>query len=39
MSDWLGNDGKMTSHGNFKLLFSEMPLNVVRRFLFQYGVI
>ena len=38
MSVWPENDRKMTSHSNFKLRFSEKPLDVVRRFLFQFGV-
>ena len=39
MSDWPGNDGKRTSHNNFKLRFSEMSLDRVGGFLFQFGVI
>ena len=39
MSDWPGNDGKMTSHCKIKLRFSEKALIVVRGFLFQFGVI
>ena len=39
MSDWPGNDRKMTSHSNFKLRFSERPLDEVRGFLFQFVVI
>ena len=29
MSKWPGNDGKMTSHSNLKLRYSEMPFDVV----------
>ena len=32
MSDWPWNDGKMTSHSNFKLRFSEKILDMVRGF-------
>ena len=32
MSDWPGNDRKMTSHSNFKLRFSESYLDLVRGF-------
>ena len=39
MSDWPGNDTKMTSHRNFKLRFSESSLDLVRGFLFQFGAI
>ena len=39
MSDWPGNDGKMTSHGNLKVRFSERSSDLVRGFLFQFGVI
>ena len=39
MSDGPSNDGKMTSHRNFKIRFSERLLVVVRGFLFQFGVI
>ena len=37
-SDSPGNDGKMTSHSNFRLRFSKKPLNLVKG-LFQFGVI
>ena len=30
MSDWLGFDGKITSHKNLKLSSSERPLDVDR---------
>ena len=36
MSDWLGNDRKMTSHNNFKLKCSKGFLDVGRGFLFQF---
>ena len=39
MSDWPGNDGEMTSLSNFKLRFSKRPLDLVRDFLFQFGLI
>ena len=39
MSDWPGNDRKITSHSNFKLRFSGKPLDIVRGFLFQFGAI
>ena len=39
MSDWPGNDGKMMSHSNFKLTFSKIPLDLVRGFLVQFGLI
>ena len=39
MSDWPGSNGKMTSHSNLKLRLSEASLDVVRGFLFQFGVI
>ena len=39
MSDWSGSDGKMTSHNNFKIRFSERFLDLVRDFLCQFGVI
>ena len=32
MSDWPGNNRKITSHSNFKLRYSETPLDVVRGF-------
>ena len=38
MSGWPGKDGKMTSHSNFNLRFSESSLNLVRGLLFQFGV-
>ena len=39
MPDWLGKDGKMTSHNIVKLSSSERPWDIVIGFLFQYGVI
>ena len=39
MSDWSGNDGKTTSHNNFKLRFSERFLDLVRGFSLKFGVI
>ena len=39
MSDWPGNDRKMTSHNSFKLRFYERSLNIVRGFLFWFGLI
>ena len=39
ISDWPGNDGKMTSHNNFKVRFSGRSLNVVIGVLFQFGLI
>ena len=39
MSDWLVNDGKIASRSNFQLRFSERPLDLVRGFLFQLGMI
>ena len=39
ISDWPSNDGKMTSHNNFKLRFSRRSLDLVTGFLFQFGVI
>ena len=39
MSDWLGNDGKIASHSHFKLKLPERSLDLVRGFLFQFGVI
>ena len=42
MSDWLGNNGRMTSYttiSNFKLTFYKRPLVLVRDFLFEFGVI
>ena len=39
MSNWPGNGRKVTSHNNFKLRFSERSLDVVRGFLFQFGLI
>ena len=39
MSDWPGNDRKMTSQSKFKLRFSMKSLDLVRGFLFQFGVI
>ena len=38
-TDWPDNDRKMTSDRNFKLRFSERSLDLVRGFLFQFGVI
>ena len=32
MSDWPGNDGKMTSHSNFKLKFSKRSWVLIRGF-------
>ena len=32
ISDWPGNNGKMTSHSNFQLRFSERPLDVAGDF-------
>ena len=37
MSDWLSND--MMSHSNFKTSFSERRCELVRGFLFEFGVI
>ena len=34
MSDWVGNDRKMTSHNNFKLKCSKGFLDLGRGFLF-----
>ena len=39
MSDWLGNDRKMTSHRNFKLKFSKRSLDLVRGFQFESDVV
>ena len=39
MSEWPGNEGNITSHNNFKLRFGERCLDLVRGFLFQFGVI
>ena len=39
MSDWPGNDGKVTPHSNFKLSPSERPSATVRGFLFEFSVI
>ena len=39
MSHWPGNDGKMTSHSNFKVTFSKRPLHLVRGCLFQFSLI
>ena len=39
MSDWKGNDEKITSHSNFKLKFSKKPLDLTADFLFQFGLI
>ena len=39
MSDWSSNDGKMTSLKIFKPRFSKSSLDLVRGFLFQFGVI
>ena len=39
MSGWSSNDGKMTSLKIFKLRFSKSSLDLVRGFLFQFGVI
>ena len=39
MSDWPANDGKMTSHNNFELRFSEKFFDQGRGFLFQFGLI
>ena len=39
MSDLPDNEKKMTPHSNFQLRFSETSLDVIRGFLFQYGVI
>ena len=30
--DWPGNNGKSTSHSNFKLTFSESSLDLVKGF-------
>ena len=39
MSDWPGNDKKITSHSNFRLRFPERPLDIVRGLLPQFGAI
>ena len=39
MLNWLGNNGKMPWHTNFKITFSKRFLDLVRTFLFQFGVI
>ena len=39
MTDWPNNDGKMTSHSNFKLGFYNGLSNTDRGFLSQFGVI
>ena len=39
MPDWQGNDGKMTSHSNFKIRFSERSLDLVRGFYYEFDVI
>ena len=39
MSDCPGNNGEMTSQKNFKPRFSSRSLDLVRRFLSQFGVI
>ena len=36
---WPGTDGKMTSHSNFKVRFSESSLDLVTGLLFQFGAI
>ena len=38
MSDWPDNVGKITSHSNFKLRYSERSVDVVRAFMFQFDV-
>ena len=38
-SHWPGDDGKIMAHSNFKLRFSERSLDIVKSFLFQFGVI
>ena len=39
MSDWPGNNEKMTLHRNFKLRFSERPLDLVIDCLFKLDAI
>ena len=39
MSDWPGSDRKIMSQSNFKIRFSERSLDLVRGFLFQFGVV
>ena len=39
MSDWLGNDEKMTSRNNFKLGFSKRPFDLIKSFYFKFDVI
>ena len=39
LSDLPGNSRKMTLRSNFKIKFSERPLDVLRRFFLQFGVI
>ena len=39
MSDWLGNDRKMTSHNNFKLRFSKRSFDLVTGFWYEFYVI
>ena len=36
MSDWPGNDGKMTSYSNSKLKFFERSCKLVRGFYFEF---
>ena len=38
MSDWPGSYGKITSHKNFKIRFSERSLDLVRGFPFEFDV-
>ena len=39
MSDCPGSDRKVTSHNNFKLRLSKSFFDLVRDFLFKFGVI
>ena len=39
MTDWPGNDGKMTSDNSLKLRFCEKSWDVFRGLSFQFGVI
>ena len=38
MSYWPVNEREMTSHSNFKVYFTERPLDVARSILFEFYV-
>ena len=39
MSHWPSNDGKLTSHGNFKLRFFKNSFDLVKGFHFEFDVV